>query len=120
LTIQQIRLWNNSEIFWSYVTEVFPFPKSDPLVHYNLGNAYATKGNLDRAVAEYKKALTLKPLYAEAHNNLGSVYALQGTVNKAFEEINQALSIRPHYAKAHNNLGNIYLQQGELDKAISQ
>ena len=120
LTIQQIRLWNNSEIFWSYVTEVFPFPKSDPLVHYNLGNAYATNGKLDRAVAEYKKALTLKPLYAEAHNNLGSVYALQGTVNKAFEEINQALSIRPHYAKAHNNLGNIYLQQGELDKAISQ
>lgn len=120
LTIQQIRVWNNSEIFWSYVTEVFPFPKSDPLVHYNLGNAYATKGKLERAVSEYKKALTLKPLYAEAHNNLGSVYALQGTFNEAFAEITQALSIRPHYAKAHNNLGNIYLQQGELDKAISQ
>lgn len=120
LTIRQIRVWNNSEYFWSYVTEAFPFPKSDPLVHYNLGNAYATKGKLERAVSEYKKALTLKPLYAEAHNNLGGVYALQGTFNEAFAEINQALAIRPHYPKAHNNLGNIYLQQGELDTAIFQ
>ncbi len=119
LTIRQIKVWRNSEIFWSYVTEAFPFPKSDPLVHYNLGNAYATKGKLESAVSEYKKALTLKPLYAEAHNNLGGVYALQGTFNEAFAEINQALSIRPDYAKAHNNLGNIFLQQGALDKAIA-
>jgi tetratricopeptide (TPR) repeat protein len=120
LTIKQIKIWHNSEILWSYVINAFPFPRSDPLAHYNLGNAYVNKGELDKAISEYKRALILKPHYAEAHNNLGSVYNIKNRWDEAIKEIEQALTINPHYAMAHNNLGNAYLKKGELDKAISE
>ena len=120
LTIQQIKIWHNSEIFWSYVIRAFPFPRSDPLAHYNLGNALAKRGKLDNAISEYKRALILKPHYPEAHNNLGSVYTIKGKLDEAIAEIEQALAINPNYAMAHNNRGNVYLKKGELDKAISE
>ena len=120
LTINQIKIWQNSEVFWSYVISSFPFPQSDPLAHYNLGNAYASKGRLDQAISEYKRALILKPHYAEAHNNLASAYVLKGKWDKAISEIKQSLAINPNYAMAHNNLGSIYHKKGDLDKAISE
>jgi len=98
LTIKQIKIWQNSEILWSYVINAFPFPKSDPLVHYNLGNAYARKGELDKAISEYERALILKPHYAEAYNNLGSVYTIKGRLDEAIAEIEQALALNPYYA----------------------
>ena len=38
--------------------------------HDNLGIAYFNQGKLDEAVAEYKKAIEIKPNFAEAHYNL--------------------------------------------------
>lgn len=120
LTIRQIKIWHNSEILWSYVINAFPFPRSDPLAHYNLGNALAKRSKLGKAISEYKRALILKPHYPEAHNNLGSVYTIKGRLDEAMAEIEQALAINPYYAMAHNNRGNVYLKKGELDKAISE
>jgi tetratricopeptide (TPR) repeat protein len=43
----------------------------DAGVHNNLGNALGRLGQLDEAVASYRRALLLSPDFAEAHNNLG-------------------------------------------------
>src|SRR5450631_4457074 len=43
----------------------------DAGTHNNLGNALARLGQLDEAVASYRRALCLSPSFAEAHNNLG-------------------------------------------------
>jgi tetratricopeptide (TPR) repeat protein len=120
LTIKQIKIWHNSEILWSYVIKVFPFPRSDPLAHNNLGTAYNKKGELDKAISEYKRALFLRPRYADAHNNLGAAYVKKGELDKAISECKKAITINPNYAEAHNNLGTTYLKKDELDKAISE
>jgi tetratricopeptide (TPR) repeat protein len=41
------------------------------LAHNNLGNALATKGQKDEALACYREAVRIKPDFALAHNNLG-------------------------------------------------
>ena len=41
------------------------------MAHYNLGFALAAEGRIDEAIEHYRKALEIKPDYAEAHNNLG-------------------------------------------------
>jgi len=45
------------------------------LAHNNLGNVLEGRGQIDEAIAHYKKALEIKPNYAEAHNNLAWVLA---------------------------------------------
>ena len=44
----------------------------DPVAHYSLANALYQKHDLDGAITEYRKAIRLKPEFAEAHYNLGT------------------------------------------------
>ena len=41
------------------------------------------QGKLDEAVACYRRALELKPDFAEAHNNLGNALKDQGKLDEA-------------------------------------
>ena len=66
----------------------------------------------------YKKALTIKPDYAEAHINLGSALTEQGKVEEAIEAYNKALAIKPDYAEAYYNMGVTLQAQGKLEEAI--
>jgi len=44
------------------------------VVYNNWGNAYYKKGQTDRAIADYGKAIGLDPKYAHAYNNRGNAY----------------------------------------------
>ena len=46
----------------------------NPQVFNNLGSAYMKKGMMDRAVAQYQRALSVYKDFAEVHSNLGYVY----------------------------------------------
>ena len=118
LTVNQIAIWNDSERLWSCVANAFPYPQSDPLVHFNLGNAFAKNGKFDDAISEYRKALLLSPGHIRAHNNLGRAYAVKGKYDEAIVEFKRALAINPRHVRALNNLGAAYFQKGEFDKAI--
>lgn len=118
LTIKQITIWKDSESLWSRVVHTFPFPQSDPLVHFNLGNAYTKSGTVDKAISEFEKALQLNPGHIRAHNNLGRLYAVRGNFDEAIVHFKQALAINPRYGRARNNLGGAYLQKGDYDSAI--
>jgi tetratricopeptide (TPR) repeat protein len=78
------------------------------------------QGKLDSAVAQYDRALALKPDFAEAHNNLGNALKKQGKLDEAVAKYQQALAINPNYVEAYNNLGNALKQQGKLDEAVAQ
>jgi predicted O-linked N-acetylglucosamine transferase (SPINDLY family) len=70
-------------------------------------------------VASYRRALQLKPDYAEAHNNLGIALRLQGALEEAVASYRRALQLKPDYAEAHSNLGNSLKDQGQLDEAVA-
>jgi tetratricopeptide (TPR) repeat protein len=88
--------------------------------HYELGLAYLSKGQLDKATSEFQTAVRLKPDYAEAHINLGVAYKAQGQWDKAIAEYQAASRLKPDYAEAYNNLGVAYASQGRLDRAIAE
>ena len=77
------------------------------------------QGKLDEAIACYRRALELKPDYAEAHNNLGNALKDQGKLDEAVACYRRALELKPDYAEAHNNLGNVLKDQGKLDEAVA-
>jgi len=53
---------------------------------------------------EYRRALKLRPDYAQAHNNLGVIYLYLGKVGEARKEFEQALRINPGLLPARKNL----------------
>ena len=81
--------------------------------------ALKDQGKLDEAVACYRRALELKPDYAEAHNNLGIALKDQGKLDEAVACYRRALELKPDYAEAHNNLGIALKDQGKLDEAVA-
>src|SRR4051812_35490173 len=50
---------------------------------YNIGFAYAQKKDLEKAEENYKKAILVKPDYAEAYNGLANVYNAQRKFDEA-------------------------------------
>jgi tetratricopeptide (TPR) repeat protein len=116
--IKQIGVWKNSIVLWNYV--IAREPSRVPFAHNNLGFAYASKGQLDKAIEQYLTALRLKPDYAEVYSNLARAYASRGQLDKAIEQYLTALRLRPDYAEAHNDLGIAYSSKGRYDMAIEQ
>lgn len=61
-------------------------------IHYFLGIAYDGKGMRDKAVEEFKKAISLQEDYSEAYNYLGVLYLDMGLWDQAIKEFEQALA----------------------------
>jgi tetratricopeptide (TPR) repeat protein len=114
------------------------------LAHNNLGWELADRGQVDEAIAHFKRALEIKPDYELAqnnlglfsagrgqhraariytldqlHNNLGLSLAGRGKFDEAIAQYKQALEIKPDYAEAHNNLGAALAGSGQLNEAIA-
>jgi len=93
---------------------------NDPLTHHSLARAYEERGLSDLALEHYKKAVALKPDFAEAHNSLGVFYARQNQVFLAEDELKKAIA-NPFYQTPHLalfNLGLLYEGKGESEMAL--
>ena len=71
--------------------------------HNGLGAALATAGHADEAMAEYEKALELKPL-ASAHLNIALLLIKRGQIAEARRQLETALSVDPGYMPARQTL----------------
>jgi len=87
-------------------------------MYNNLGNVYRELGQLNDAISSYKKAISIKPDFAEAYYNLGILYQEFYQPNAAIKSYEDALAIKSDYAEAHNNLGVVFKEIGKLDEAI--
>ena len=65
------------------------------------------QGKLDEAVACYRRALELKPDYAEAHDNLGSALEEIGDLQGAEDSFRAALRHNSRFAFAHYKLAEL-------------
>jgi tetratricopeptide (TPR) repeat protein len=110
-------VWKTTVSLWEDVVKKSP---NKPRPHNNLGLAYSSIGQYDRAIREYQTVLKLRPDSADAHNNLGLAYAYSGLYDEAVKEYLAALDHQPNFPEAHNNLGLAYEYKGEVDKAIEQ
>src|SRR5436853_3158950 len=71
------------------------------------------------AVETFKRAIQLKPDYAEAHNDLGMAYCRLNRNDEAIESFRQAIRLNPRLAEAYYNLGTAYYNLGRLQEAMT-
>ncbi len=86
---------------------------------YNDGLEAQKKGDYQRAVKLYEKALKAKPDFADALNNLG--YSLRNIakqyMDEAMQSYNRALQIQKDHEQALEYQGELYVWRGQLLKA---
>jgi len=60
-------------------------------------------GKLKEAEFSYRKAIEIKPDFAEAYSNLGSILKDLGKLKDAEVSTRKAIEIKPDFADAHSN-----------------
>lgn len=100
------------------------WPVGSP-VRDRLANAHAALGRLyhelrlfDHAVAEFDKALSWAPRFADIHLQRALSLAERGALEDADRGIVQALEINPKYVKAYLDLGLVCLRRGQRQRAL--
>lgn len=109
-----------------YDTALTNFEKSAKYFDYrslpqNLATIYLAKGELDKAINEFKRAIsyqrgegTMPPLYGE----LGNAYLKLERNEPAEIAFEDALKIDANYAAAHYGLARVYLKQNRIDEGL--
>lgn len=90
----------------------------DAAACFHLGNFYRNKGDKARAEQFFRRAVSLRPEFAEAHNNLGLLLQESGEAARAAECFEKALSSDPGMDAAHTNLGSSRVREGWMESAI--
>ena len=87
--------------------------------YLNRGNTYHDKGEFNRAIAEYDKAIRLKPDNAIAYLNKGAAYFFKGNLDQAMVDFNQAIALDPYLASAYYSRGLVYQERGDTERATA-
>ena len=69
--------------------------RSNASGHYNLGRAFAERGQLDRAIQSYHRAIELAPEDADAHQSLARALVMQNQLAEAIYRYRRTLEIEP-------------------------
>ena len=83
------------------------------------GTKYLSHGDLEKAVADFKQTLTLKPDYDLAVSNLAQAYRRMGNDDAALAGFERYLQLDPNDPFVRYQMGEIWLDRGDLPRAES-
>ncbi|HTW95351.1 MAG TPA: tetratricopeptide repeat-containing glycosyltransferase family protein [Tepidisphaeraceae bacterium] len=77
------------------------------------------RGQIDKAIAGFRKIVDVDPHCFEAHYNLGVALAAEGLAGKAEESLRVALGIRQDSAVAYRSLGRVLAMQHRREETVA-
>ncbi|XP_052502516.1 Bardet-Biedl syndrome 4 protein isoform X2 [Budorcas taxicolor] len=90
------------------------------LTYIMLGKIFLLKGDLDKAIEIYKKAVEFSPENTELLTTLGLLYLQLGIYQKAFEHLGNTLTYDPTNYKAILAAGSMMQTHGDFDVALTK
>jgi len=97
------------EIYTEYITKN---PGAAEAFNWR-GMAYADRGKLDKALADYGKAINLSAKYSDPYNNRGEIYRRKGEYSKALKDFQTAIRLDKNFAEPRYNIGLVYEAMGK-------
>jgi len=85
--------------------------------YYNRGTVHIAKGEYDKAIACFDKAIAIAADFPEAYCNRGTAYYQKGECDLAIADFDRAVELDPDCAEAYYNRAVARYDKGEYDKA---
>jgi len=106
LTLLQIRIWRNDLALWNCIIE--KEPERIFFAYNNRAAAFYKKGQVDKAIADYSKAIALDPTNEGIYNNRGMAYASQKKYDRAIADFETAIELNPGDNSGYYNMACLY------------
>ena len=117
ITRMQVGYWKNSESLFRHTLDV---TTNNYVMYKNYGQVLKSKGQLDEAIDNFRRALEFSPGWAEAHDKLACALQDKGHDAEAAAEFATALRIKPDKIEVRNRYGNALVKIKQYDKAFEQ
>ena len=92
---------------------------SQALVHLQQGQEFYDKGELNKAIFEWRETVRLAPTNAKAHHLLGLALGDNGARDEAIGMLQTSLRLDPHNAMAHVHLARTLEAKGDIQEAVT-
>ncbi len=115
-TQNQIGVWKNTETLWRYIIQ-----QSDSvpdIAYFAMGKEFERKGDLDGAMANYQRALSLSPENNRFRGRIGAILAKKGDHATALNLYKQILEAEPSNPASSVDVGRVLALMGRYDDAI--
>jgi tetratricopeptide (TPR) repeat protein len=98
----------------------FSLQKGGPVAtHYEQGNAFMRRGDFNRAIESFSKALRLNPRFADALIERSAALLEKGDYDNALADLSEAVYLDPKSARGYYRRGGILGTRGDYAGAIA-
>lgn len=128
-TYAQIGIWKDPITFWTHEIEylgepgmtrqvelaegMFETVSPAVLAHYKRAIWYAKTDEVEKAFADYARALELNPGFSDCYLNRGVLYARRGELQEALKDFSDAIKYNPKRAILYYTRAQAYRDLGE-------
>jgi len=116
LAWQQCAYWRNNIVLWNHAIQA---TEDNYMAHNNLASALLEKGETEKAMHHYHKAIDINH-YPAAYYNIGIIYYRLEQYQQSIDYFKKAIHEKADYAAAYFNLGIVYQTLGLQQHALEQ
>ncbi len=120
MTFRQASHWRNRETLLTHITSTLPTHPLRAPQDVQLGFVYRLRGETDRAIAQYHRALEADPTNDEAHSSLADVLSEKGVHGQAIVHYREALRLKGDAHKVRENFGVTLGSAGQFAEAAAE
>lgn len=123
ITWQQNQIWKNGETLWTHVLKYY---KKIDTPYSNRAQFYRDQGDMNRALADYTKAIEMNRDKGSTYNSRGKTYfdiggpkGDQAMIQKAIADYTKGIELDPKLGELYANRGAALGYLGQSQKALA-
>jgi len=117
--LAQNQKWDEAIAVFTEIIRLENDPERKAGGYTKRGLVSLSKGDYDRAIADYDKAIELNPQDAAAYGVRALVYIIKGDHDHAITDYDKAIKLNPTDAAAYRKRGLAYGFKGDYDRVIA-
>ncbi|MEG4418266.1 tetratricopeptide repeat protein [Microcoleus sp. LAD1_D5] len=92
--------------------------KKTAVDYFDEGAQLLESGNVEGAIAAYRRAIELNPDYSWSHHNLGEALAKLGKLEEAIAAFRRSIELKPDFSWSYHHLGDALYRQQQWEEAV--